>query len=229
MTGCWIFRLCAVLFSAKQLAASWRIDRDFCNSRKGFTLEMSKMICYDRAMGSRAEILKVWLYFRFWYAVRAKIVRWRYRQLPVCIISSHVLHCIQLCRFLTDFLYIWFFPLNLQGNPFTIMSLSFFKLTVCARRYSHRRISKWSRLSAAGLALDCRAGGRGFDFRGRTNRAFSLTWPPSMLIYWNKRKHLHEKRVKLPEDFLGTPTWPPFHCFGTPIWPPWRHVKTLYT
>ena len=37
------------------------------------------------------------------------------------------------------------------------------------------------------------------------------------------------KRVQLPEDFLGTPTWPPFHCFRTPIWPPWRHVKTLYT
>ena len=51
-------------------------------------------------------------------------------------------------------------------------------------------------------------------------RAFSLTWPASMLIYWNKRKHLHEKRVQLPEDFLGTPTRPPFHCFGTPIWPP---------
>ena len=50
-----------------------------------------------------------------------------------------------------------------------------------------------------------------------------------MLIYWNKRKHVHEKRVQLPEDFLGTPTWPPFHCFGTPIWPPWRHVKTLYS
>ena len=49
-----------------------------------------------------------------------------------------------------------------------------------------------------------------------------------MLIYWTKRKHLHEKRVKLPEGFLGTPTWPPFHCFGTPIWPPRRHVKTLY-
>ena len=59
-------------------------------------------------------------------------------------------------------------------------------------------------------------------------RAFSLTWQASMLIYWNKRMHLHEKRVQLPEDFLGTPTWPPFHCFGTPIWPPWRHVKTLY-
>ena len=26
---------------------------------------------------------------------------------------------------------------------------------------------------------------------------------------------------------VGTPAWPPFHCFGTPIWPLWRHVKTL--
>ena len=49
-----------------------------------------------------------------------------------------------------------------------------------------------------------------------------------MQIYWNKRKRLHKKRVQLPEDWFGTPTWPPFHCFGTPIWPPWRHVKTLY-
>ena len=53
------------------------------------------------------------------------------------------------------------------------------------------------------------------------NRAFSLTCPSAMLIYWNKRlKHLHEKRVQLHEDFLGTPTWPPFYCYGTPIWPP---------
>ena len=59
-------------------------------------------------------------------------------------------------------------------------------------------------------------------------RVFSLTWPASMQIYWNKRKRLHKKRVQLPEDCFGTPTWPPFHCFGTPIWPPWRHVKTLY-
>ena len=43
-----------------------------------------------------------------------------------------------------------------------------------------------------------------------------------------KKAHLHEKRVQLPQDFFGTPTWPPFHCFGTPIWPPWCHVKTLY-
>ena len=50
-----------------------------------------------------------------------------------------------------------------------------------------------------------------------------------MLIYWNKRKHLHERTVQLPEDFLSTLTWPPFHCFATPIWPPWRHVQTLYS
>ena len=53
-----------------------------------------------------------------------------------------------------------------------------------------------------------------------SNRVFSLTWPTSMQIYWNNRKRLHEKRVELPEDWFGTPTWPPFHCFGTPIWPP---------
>ena len=61
-----------------------------------------------------------------------------------------------------------------------------------------------------------------------TYRVFSLTWLPSMQIYWNKRTRLHKKRVQFLEDWFGTPTWPPFHCFGTPIWPPWRHVKTLY-
>ena len=70
-------------------------------------------------------------------------------------------------------------------------------------------------------------------------RAFSLTWLTSIQIYWNKRKRLHRKRVQFPQDWFGTPIWPPFHCFGTPIWPPfycfatpiwppWRHVKTLY-
>ena len=49
-----------------------------------------------------------------------------------------------------------------------------------------------------------------------------------MQIYWNKRKRLHKKRVQLPQDWLGTPTWPPFHCFVTPIWPRWPQVKTLY-
>ena len=46
-------------------------------------------------------------------------------------------------------------------------------------------------------------------------RVFSLTWPASMQIYGNKRKCLYKKRVQLPQDWFGTPTWPPFHCFGT--------------
>ena len=59
-------------------------------------------------------------------------------------------------------------------------------------------------------------------------RTFSLTWPAHMQIYWNKTKCLHKKRVQIPDDWFGTPTWPPFHCFRTPIWLPWCHVKTLY-
>ena len=31
------------------------------------------------------------------------------------------------------------------------------------------------------------------------NSVFSLTWPASMHIYWNKRKHLHKK---LPQDWF---------------------------
>ena len=54
----------------------------------------------------------------------------------------------------------------------------------------------------------------------RGYRAFSLTWQASMQIYRDKRRLLHKKRIQLRKDFLGTPTWPPFHCFGTPIWPP---------
>ena len=29
---------------------------------------------------------------------------------------------------------------------------------------------------------------------------FSLTWPASMEIYWNRRNRLHKKRVQLPQD-----------------------------
>ena len=58
---------------------------------------------------------------------------------------------------------------------------------------------------------------------------FSLTWPASMQIYWNKRKRLHKKRVQLPQDWFGTQTWPPFHCFRTQMWPPRRDVKTHNT
>ena len=52
-------------------------------------------------------------------------------------------------------------------------------------------------------------------------RAYSLTFPGAMQIYWNKRKCLHKKRVELTQDWLGTPTWPRFHCFEAPIWPPY--------
>ena len=47
------------------------------------------------------------------------------------------------------------------------------------------------------------------DERGPKNsyRAFSLTWPASMLIYCNK--FIHKKRVQFPQGCLGTPTWPP--------------------
>ena len=40
--------------------------------------------------------------------------------------------------------------------------------------------------------------------------AFSLKWQVSMLIYWNKRKFFHKKRVELPQGCLGSPTWPHF-------------------
>ena len=67
-----------------------------------------------------------------------------------------------------------------------------------------------------------------FKILDSSYRVFSITWPASMQIYWNKRKCLHKKRVQIPQDLFGTPTWLPFHCFGTPVWPPWCHVKTLY-
>ena len=60
-----------------------------------------------------------------------------------------------------------------------------------------------------------------------SNGAFSLTWPGSKQ-YWNKIKDLLKKRVQVPQDLFGTPTWPPFYCFGTAIWPPRRHVKAVY-
>ena len=35
--------------------------------------------------------------------------------------------------------------------------------------------------------------GEGNENGTKINRAFALTWTASMLIYWNKRKHLHDK------------------------------------
>ena len=34
-----------------------------------------------------------------------------------------------------------------------------------------------------------------------SNIAFSLTWPASMQVHWNKRKRLHKKRVRLAQDW----------------------------
>lgn len=39
------------------------------------------------------------------------------------------------------------------------------------------------------------------------NRAFSFTWQTAMQIFYDKRRRLHKKRVKLPRDWLRTPTW----------------------
>ena len=51
------------------------------------------------------------------------------------------------------------------------------------------------------------------NFNGKNwYRTFVLTWPASMQIYWSKRKSLHKKRVQLPQDWFGAPTWP-FDCF----------------
>ena len=57
-------------------------------------------------------------------------------------------------------------------------------------------------------------------------RWFSLTWSTAMFFNENKRKRLHNNRVKFPEDLVGAPTWPPFVCLGAPTWRSWRHVKT---
>ena len=49
---------------------------------------------------------------------------------------------------------------------------------------------------------------------------FLLTWPAHILSCWNKRKCFYIKRVGLPQDWFGTPTWLPFNCFRKPIWLP---------
>ena len=49
---------------------------------------------------------------------------------------------------------------------------------------------------------------------GRLYCWFSLTWSTAMFFNENKRKRLHNNRVKFPEDLVGAPTWPPFLCLG---------------
>ena len=59
-------------------------------------------------------------------------------------------------------------------------------------------------------------------------RAYSLTWHSPMLIYMNKKKFFHNRRVQFPQSCLWTTTWLPFHCFGTPTRPLWCQVSILY-
>ena len=56
----------------------------------------------------------------------------------------------------------------------------------------------------------------------RPYRAYALTCPTAIQIYWNKRKCLHQKRVELPRDWFGKTKMAAVHCFGTPIWLPKR-------
>ena len=37
---------------------------------------------------------------------------------------------------------------------------------------------------------------------------------PCKLLYEDKQKYLHKKRVQLSKDCFGTPTWRPFHFLG---------------
>ena len=54
-----------------------------------------------------------------------------------------------------------------------------------------------------------------------TYRAFSLTWPASMQIYWGKKESVYIGK-EFKSHWIGLEhqhEWPPFHCFGTLIWP----------
>ena len=33
------------------------------------------------------------------------------------------------------------------------------------------------------------------------------------------RKYVVQRKRQLPQDWFGTPSWAPLHCFGTPILP----------
>ena len=36
------------------------------------------------------------------------------------------------------------------------------------------------------------------------------------------------KKVQIPQDWFGSPTWPPFHFCGTPIWRTWSHLNVMW-
>ena len=57
-----------------------------------------------------------------------------------------------------------------------------------------------------------------------TGRSFSLLWPATMQIAWNKRTFLHDKSPIPKRFFWYTNIAAILFC----IWPPWSHVKTIY-
>lgn len=64
----------------------------------------------------------------------------------------------------------------------------------------------------------------------RNFRAFSLTWPVAMQIYWNKRNILiHKQKVQLRKTGLEQQDGHHFIVLEQSIWWTWDHVKTLYT
>ena len=65
-------------------------------------------------------------------------------------------------------------------------------------------------------------------YMNRFYRAYSLTCPAAMQIYWNKRKCLYKKTAELPQDWFGTPTGLLFYWFATPIWLPYFVITGAY-
>ena len=58
------------------------------------------------------------------------------------------------------------------------------------------------------LEQACTANGLSIE---RFNSPFMLIGTKESVYTW--------KKLQLSQDFLVTPTWPPFYCFGTPKWP----------
>ena len=50
------------------------------------------------------------------------------------------------------------------------------------------------------------AGSNPGQVKNNCYRAFPLIWPASILIYWNKRKFLPNKKVQFPQGCISTPT-----------------------
>ena len=65
------------------------------------------------------------------------------------------------------------------------------------------------------------------------NNGFAKFWGQNKIVverFHSRGQHLCKcigtkesvciRKVQIPQNCLGTPTWPPCYCCGTPIWPP---------